>query len=727
MGGNVRGVTPYPAAPAALQDLARAYGIDSEVTDWRQQRCPVAEPTLRAVLAAMGVPARTDEEIERALLERRLAPWRRPLPPCVVVREGEMPSVRLVRPQAAPAGELSIELEAGGTLHVPVPSTPTATGEVGGVRLAAVEVPLPADLPLGWHRLRLTGTDRAECRLVVTPRRLELPGALAEKRSWGFWLQLYAVRSARSWGMGDLADLAELAEWSARELGAGFLLVNPLHAAEPSPPISASPYLPSSRRFAHASYLRIEDLPEYALLGEADRAIVEAWAAQCRVGNAEDSLDRDGVWTAKRSALELMHALPRDPAREAGYAAYREREGHGLVDFATWCTLTERYGPSWRAWPEELRDPRTEAVAAARAGSAGRVDFWCWVQWVLDEQLAATQRRSREAGMGIGIVHDLAVGASPDSADAWALQDVLAGEVSVGAPPDAFNQQGQEWNQPAWLPDRLAEEGYEAYRLMLRSILRHAGGLRIDHVLGLFRLWWVPRGLGPGQGTYVHYDADALLGILALEARRSGAVVVGEDLGVVTQSMRDRLRERGILGNSLLWFEVDSDGRPVPPEDWRELCMATVGTHDLPPIAGFLAGEHLRVRRELGLLTRDWDVEVAENDKSLTAWLATFVQRGYLDPAAARLGADPEPQVLAAHRYLAATPARLLAVGLPDAAGDRRMINQPGTDTELPNWRLPLAGPSGKPVLLEEVLADPRTRAIGAILSAPPEGDVRRS
>jgi 4-alpha-glucanotransferase len=309
-------------------------------------------------------------------------------------------------------------------------------------------------------------------------------------------------------------------------------------------------------------------------------------------------------------------------------------------------------------------------------------------------------------------VHDLAVGVHPDGADTWALRDVLAEGVTAGAPPDAFNQQGQDWSQPPWRPERLAELGYAPYRDMLRTVLRHCGGLRVDHIVGLFRLWWVPEGHSPAEGTYVHYDHEALVGILALEAHRAGAIVVGEDLGTVLPWTREYLLERGILGTSILWFEKDGEGQPLDPQEWRELCLATVTTHDLPPTAGYLAGEHIDLRDRLGLLTRPVHEVAADDAADQAAVMAQLERLGLLDP-----GSTERAKVEALHRFLTLTPARLLGVALTDAVGDRRAINQPGTNDEYPNWRLPLADGVGRPVLLEEVMTSIRALALARLVS----------
>jgi 4-alpha-glucanotransferase len=279
----------------------------------------------------------------------------------------------------------------------------------------------------------------------------------------------------------------------------------------------------------------------------------------------------------------------------------------------------------------------------------------------------------------------------------------------VGAPPDPFNQVGQNWSQPPWRPDRLEQLGYAPLRDLIAAVLRHAGGVRVDHIIGLFRLWWIPEDRPPSEGTYVHYDHEATIGVLALEAQRAGAVVVGEDLGVVEPSARDYLRARGILGTSILWFERDQDANPLPAERWRELCLASVTTHDLPPTAGYLAGDHVRLRDRLGLLELSVDEELAADTKEREAWLAEVRSRGLLPE-----GADVEETVRALHHYLTLTPARLLCVALTDAVGDRRTQNQPGTTDEYPNWRVPLSGPDSAPLLLEDVLASTRAARLAA-------------
>ena len=420
-------------------------------------------------------------------------------------------------------------------------------------------------------------------------------------RSWGLAIQLYAIRSRASWGHGDFRDLADLASWSARDLGAGFVLINPLHAAEPVPPVSTSPYLPMSRRFISPLYLRIEDIPEYSALDDRERGHIAALAKPLKAANNAGSLlDRDAVRAAKRAALKILHQVPMSPRRAAGYRAYREREGQALTDWATWCVLAEVHGPDWRAWPSALARPGAEVVAMERSRLAREADFHVWLQWLADGQLAVAQDAARAAGMNIGIIRDLAVGGHPGGADAWSDQDLVVSGVTVGAPPDEFNQRGQDWGSQPWHPERLAERRYQPLAGLITAAVRHAGALRMDHVMGLCRLWWVPPGMTPDQGTYVRYDHVATVGVLARAAIQAGVLAIGEDLGTVDPWIRDYLAAHGVLGTSMLWFERRGDGTPLPPGEWRRNSLATIGTHDMPPAAAFLTGEHVGLRAGLG-------------------------------------------------------------------------------------------------------------------------------
>jgi 4-alpha-glucanotransferase len=616
---------------------------------------------------------------------------------------------------------------------------------------ALEEVPLTADAA------RAPGSD------AVAP--------VPSQRSWGFTVQLYSLRSLGSWGHGDLRDLADFAAWSARDLGAGFVLINPLHAAEPLPPVSPSPYLPMSRRWISPLYLRIEDIPEFKELNFDERTRLTLLRAPLAAASRTPELiDRDAVWTAKREALEMLRKVPLTQARQASLDAFRAGHGQALDDWAAWCALAEVHGPDYREWPARLRDPRAAEAEVRNGDLAALAEFHSWVQWLVAAQLAAAQAAARAAGMAIGIITDLAIGAHPGGADAWAGQDFIARGFSVGAPPDAFNQRGQDWSLAPYHPRALAAAGYRPLADLFDSALVRvpggdaggvdgrgdgdgsgggdrggagdgsgasdgsggagqtggagegggvgetggAGGLRIDHVMGLSRLWWIPAGKSPSEGAYVYYDIEGTLGALASAAARAGAVVIGEDLGTVEPWLREALAARGALGTQMLWFERGWSNEPLAPQWWRQNSLVTVSTHDLPPAAAFLSGAQVTDRLALGLLTRPEAEERAEAAQLVDGWIDALVGQGLL-PAGERPDADAFTAAL--YGYLALTPAALIGVNLAEAAGETRSQNMPGTSTEYPNWTLPLCGPTGEPVLLEDMPASARIRAVASAVS----------
>ncbi len=554
----------------------------------------------------------------------------------------------------------------------------------------------------------VTGPDHQaghQARATRLPRR---PRA----RTTGLTVQLYSVRSRKSWGHGDLRDLADLAAWSAREVGAGFILINPLHAAEPVSPLSNSPYLPMTRRYISPLYLRIEDIPEYQRLTRAQRQEVAELAGPLRaMSQTPELIDRDRVWAAKRHALELIFTAGMVRGRSAEFAEFARREGAALTNWAAWCALAEEHGADWRRWPGGLCDPVRAAAVTSAAPVAERVAFHSFVQWLADEQLAEAQRTAVAAGMPIGLITDLAVGVHPGGADAWAHQDLLATGMSVGAPPDSFNQRGQDWSQPPPRPYRLAETQGRPFAELLDASFRHAGGVRVDHVMGLMRLWWIPAGMTPDRGAYVRYDHRLMVGTLAARATAVGAVAIGEDLGTVDPWIRKYLTSQHVVGTEMAWFARRRDGTPLPPDRWRRWCMATVGTHDVPPVAGFVAGDQVTVRARLGLLP---DPEEERNALELTLghWRDVLSGAGLLIPERKPTAHE---MTIAMYGYLALTPAVLVGVSLADAVGDRRTQNIPGTTDEYPNWRLPLCNSEGEAVLIEDL---PEVRLVKSVVAA---------
>jgi 4-alpha-glucanotransferase len=573
--------------------------------------------------------------------------WREPPPGTVEAILAAMGATGRAHPYEDPAGIQTIRLD-----H-PLPSMRPGVLVLEDGGEVRIDGALPPDLPPGYHRLRPDAGP--EHPLVVSPGVCPVP----DERRWGWAAQLYAARSRSSWGIGDLGDLARINRWGQR-LGAGITLLNPLHAAPPGGHQQPSPYFASSRCFSNPLYLRVEDVP-----GAQELPDLAALATEGRALNADRRIDRDRVWALKSAALEEIFS--RSGSADAGLEAFAAGLGPALSGFATFNALAELHGLPWQTWPEELRRPDSPAVAAfaaSRQGSA-RIRFHVWLQQQLDRQLAA-------AG-DARLIADLAIGVDAGGADSWIWQDSFAPGMRVGAPPDEFNTLGQDWGLPPWDPWRLRAGDYEPFVQTVRAGLRHAGGLRFDHVMGLFRLFWIPEGAEPAEGTYVRYPYWDLLNILALEAQRADAFVVGEDLGTVEPHVRPELAERRVLSYKLLWFESER------PAHWSSDALGAVTTHDLPTIAGVWSGADIQVQRDLGLQPNE-EGAAAMHDR-LEQWTGAVP------------GAPLEQVITATYDLLGEAPCRVLTVALDDVAGVAERPNMPGTVDQWPNWSIALPQP----------------------------------
>lgn len=623
------------------------WGISAGYHDVSGQWRDVPPETLDAIREAMGAP--TDVGVGEG-----------PGPPGT---ESEDNPVLSFRPGQPPAG---VTDRGPWELHT----------EDGGVVSVDPGEDLPGDLPLGYHWLRHAGDGRRRL-LIVSPGRCHLPDDL---RTWGWAAQLYATRSRESWGMGDLGDLRRLAGWS-RRLGAGMCLLNPLHATVPNYP-QASPYYPSSRCFRNPLYLRIEEVPGAGDAGDGSFDLA-ALAAEGRALNGDRRIDRDHVWKLKGTALEHLWSRFSASGGDPAFDAFCADQGEALTGFATHCALTERFPGAWVDWPEEYRRPHSPAVERFAEEHADRVGYHRWLQWLTESQLAA-------AGEGLDLMQDLAVGVDPGGADAWLWQDTMALGARVGAPPDEFNRNGQDWGLPPFDPWRLRLDFYDPFIRTVRAGLRAAGGIRVDHVMGLFRLFWIPLGASPDTGAYVRYRSDELLDILALESHRAGAYIVGEDLGTVEDHVRAELYERGVLSYRLLWFE------PHRPPEFPTQALAAVTTHDLPTVAGMWTGADQTEQRAIGLEPNE-EAERAIRDK-LADWSGSAGD------------ADPAEVVVNTYRLLASAPSMILTATLDDAAVVEERPNIPGTVDERPNWSIALPAP------LEDLEESPVSAAIAAAL-----------
>ena len=581
----------------------------------RRHRAP--QTAVKAVRAAMGLRGNGRKDGQKE------APGSR----------GVLVSVEGRRPDVGPA---EIRLEDGTSL--------------------TVERWLPPNVPVGYHVIRRRGARAM--RLIVAPRACYLPG---DYEAWGWAIQLYAARSRRSWGIGDLADLRHLNTWASRDR-AGIVLINPLASATPLLPQQPSPYFPTSRRFRNPLYLRVEEMD-----GAGEAGDLTALECEARSLNHQRLIDRDGVYRLKMQAFEKLWSRVRRRADE-GFDRYVREIGEPLFTYATFCALAERFDGGWHSWPPAYRKPDAPLVRRATSDPrvGDRIRFHAWLQYQIDRQLA-------NAARVLPTMQDLPIGFDPDGADAWAFQDVLAQGVSVGAPPDEFNTKGQNWGLPPFVPYRLRDAGYDPFIQTIRACLRHAGGLRIDHVMGLFRLFWIPSDMEPKDGVYVRNPADDLLAIVAIESQRARAVIVGEDLGTVEDDVRARLMERSVLSYRLLWFERDH------PRKFPREALAAITTHDLPTVAGLWTSSDLEAQKRLHL---------APNEKGTRAIQRRVRALTHAGPH------TPVPRVIASlYGALAEAPSRIVTATLDDAMAVEERPNMPASGDQWPNWSLALPEP----------------------------------
>ena len=701
-----------------LIQLAKLNGISTSYIDQLGTYVEIRDEVLVSVLAALGVDASSDEAIETSyeLTKQRIADTL--VEPTIVKFIGKE-STTPIRAKGHDV-TLRLLLEDGtqyeGNLCMYL--TPQTDG--------SLTFTLPDDIPAGYHTLRVNaGPLHGEARLICAPARVPLPPAIAEKQRWGWMAQMYSIRSAESWGVGDYGDLKLLLTDAAEKSHADFMLINPIHATAPVEPLEPSPYLPESRRFMNVTYIRPQDIEEYAGLDEEAKAEVERLHAEVAPDNDNaDELDINSAWWHKRQALQLVFKVPRSAERQAAFEAFKEAAGPDLRAFAAWSVAFQVWGAPWEStWFAETNRDSPEVAELIR-DHADMVDFECWLQWIAAEQVTAAQTAARESGMALGLMQDMAVGVHSLGADVWWNPERFAvGSVTVGCPPDFYNQQGQDWGQPPFNPNYLAKTGYGVYREMVHNMFSHAGAVRIDHVLGLFRLWWIPQGEGARGGAYVTYDYEAMIAILTIEASRVNGLVVGEDLGTVPDYVRTVLAEHGLLGCMVEWFaRVDDSpnaGDPyADPAGYRKYALASVTTHDLPPTAGYLQFEHVKLREQLHLLTGPVEEFQASATAERQAMLDRLVESELITPEiAADVDNHIQEIVEAMHKMLLHSPSVLLQAALVDGVGETRSQNQPGTSSEYCNWRVPLAGPDHKVVHTDEVFDLPRVKSLSAIMN----------
>ncbi len=569
---------------------------------------------------------------------------------------------------------------------------PVDRREAEGACFVRLKVPIGA-LPLGYHSLAVNEPG-AVAPLIVAPAACWLPETMTGgRRTAGIAIQLPLIRSARNWGIGDFADLRRFVEMSA-EAGADVIGLNPLHALFQDAPEAASPYSPASRLLLNPLFIAVDAVWGWNrardLLDDPDVV------ARLDAARSADLVDYTAVADLKLRALRALYAVHRRaeaPERADAFAAFVEAQTDGFRHACLFLALRSHFAeaspsrPDWRTWPEEFRSPTAPGALRFAAEKAEAVEFQLFLQWIADEQLRAADEAARAGGMAVGLYRDLAVGADPAGAETWANAAAVIRGVSVGAPPDLFMPTGQNWGLPPFNPRALRAEAYASFVELIRANMRHAGGLRIDHVMGLMHLWCVPEGCGADVGAYVDYPFEDMLGVLALESHRHRCLVVGEDLGTVPEGFRETMAEANVLSYRVLFFEQDfDDGTFAQPEDYPEKALAVAGSHDLATLRGWFAGRDNAVKARLGLFPTDAVAAEQEDrrtrDRDLL--MAVLAERGHLPEDGEP---DAEAFTAAAHAFLAETRSALAMVQLDDLTGETEQVNVPATVTENPNWR----------------------------------------
>lgn len=679
-----------------LRRLAAQVGIVPEYVDQTgKEKRQTTDETRRLLLGALGIDASTDEAVRASLEAMRSAANDELIAPVRVVSQGSA-AARVLEATAPPSRarsgpwRLELTLESGERRITEGPWR----GDT------ALELTLPADLPLGYHQLRLTfsagGTEWAnEQTLILVPTRCVTPDdMLGGESAFGLVANLYTLRSPCNWGIGDFSDLGVLAEWGA-SVGAEFVGVNPLHALL-NRGQDVSPYSPVSRLFRNPIYIDVAAVPELALAPEvAERIGSSEMRTRLDVLRADPAVQYEQVMGVKGLALDALHRVFVERVEGSGDSrdhAYREfvaRGGDALTRFAVWMAIAEQHetGCDWRNWPRSLQQPDSDAVRRFAAEHAPRVAYHIWLQFEADRQLERAALRATDAGMRIGLYQDLAIGTSPAGADTWAFPELFVPGVSIGAPPDPYSANGQNWGLPPLDPRALRSDRYRYFIDLVRSGFRHAGALRIDHVMGLFRLFWIPEGKTGKDGAYVRYPSNDLLGIIALESVRHNALVVGEDLGTVPKDVPPALEQWGILSSKVLYFERNSRGAFKRAIRYPRLSLATANTHDMPTIAGFWQGRDIDVREQVGLIESDADAERAREERELDreALLHRLRQERVIGRAEV-----PETSAElrgAVHAFLCRTPAQLVGLSLDDLDGETEPVNVPGVGADkFPSW-----------------------------------------
>ncbi|MFT4078188.1 glycogen debranching protein GlgX [Rhodomicrobium sp.] len=672
--------------PELLDRLAQVADIAPDWCDITGKRHVVPDETKRALLFDMGLPAETGGEARVSLGQIVDERYRRRLPFSFVAREGETAGLRIASDDRRAPRWLVVEREDGGedavALEEPVSETITAPD---GRRVDTIRAPLPPLAP-GRYTLRLETHPDAACRLTVAPRRCYLPDQLRDGgKATGLAAQLYTLRRAGDQGIGDFTTLGRIAEDTARA-GYATLGLNPLHALFPGDRDRASPYYPSDRRFLDPLYIDVS-----ALEGPRTRAAAAEHTAAFAALSAKPNVDYAGVWAAKRAVLEAAFADFEATGDKARFNAFVAAGGAALAGFALFEAIGETHpGEPWPAWPDALRNRHPSALASFAAEHAPRLRFHQWLQWIAETQLDEAARRGADAGLWLGFYRDLAVGAAPDGAEAWTNADQMLTHAAIGAPPDPLAEGGQNWGLRPPNPLAWSRNGYDVFRGVIAANMRHAGALRIDHAMGLARLFVIPEGASGRDGAYIGFPVDDLIGELALESRRARCAVIGEDLGTVPWGFRETMEAADVLSYRVFWFERHGEDF-APPRTYPAKSIACLSTHDLPTLKGWWEGEDIREKEALGLIAPDEAAAARERRATDKAALIALLAAEGIEAAAAPDTPFDPALTDAAHRLLGTASSLIAIEQIDDLAGETTAVNLPGTDRERPNWRRKLA------------------------------------
>jgi 4-alpha-glucanotransferase len=662
----------------ALEKLAEQVGISIDWKDANNTPQRVSPEVLRKVLTALGHPADTDDDVKASLQGLQDRAGEKAVPPLLTADYGQpLPLNTWLEPGAA----CTVLLEDGSELDL---------------RLDA-NAALPGMLPVGYQQVKVEGQHFTVA--VAPPRCYGVGDALEvdKPRAWGIGVQLYSLRRPRDGGFGDTEALEAFVR-AAGERGADAVAISPMHAMFSSDPTRFSPYSPSSRLFLNVLYAAPGAvLGEQALNAALSRANLDA---AFKALESQDLVDWPKAAEAKLRLLRTLHedfSRGDHPLRQ-DFASFRQKGGEALADHccfeARQAECARRGEPQdWRQWPQDWRDPRSATVAAFAKEHADDIEFYAFGQWLIARSLERVQAAAKASGMRIGVIADLAVGADGAGSQAWSRQEELLAALTVGAPPDILNRAGQSWGISAFSPEGLKRHGFRAFIEMLRANFAHAGGLRIDHVLGLNRLWVIPQGAEPTEGAYLQYPLDDMLRLLALESYRHKAIVLGEDLGTVPEGLREKLAARSILGMRVLLFEQKSTGQFKPLLEWPDNALATTSTHDLPPLKGWWQTNEIDWSRRLELIDEKTEREWRETRVKEKSGLEQILHEDPQNFSDERQDPDPADRIIdASVRFVGHTPAPLVLLPIEDALGLVEQPNLPGTVDEHPNWRRRLSG-----------------------------------